>query len=254
MNRRTFVAVAGGLGALPPAASAQAKARCYALESYTLAGGQFPRLSEYLSTGYLPALQRIHKRSALILNDTAASDPPQVAVLTGYSSVEEMWSVRARLTADKALESAADTWQAKEKPFETLTTTHLEAAPYSPELAPLNPQPARPRLFEMRVYHANTFRGHRGLHERFAEAEVKILAKCGATPILFSSTVAGNDMPNLTWMIAFADAPARDAFSKAFSADPDWLKLRAQSLERYGQIPNSRKITLFQAAAYSPVR
>jgi hypothetical protein len=166
-----------------------------------------------------------------------------------------MWSVRAKLTGDKALEAATDAWQAgQEKPFESLATAHLEAASFSPQLAPLNPQPATPRLFEMRVYHANTARGHRGLLERFEAAEVKILANCGATPILFSSTVAGNDMPNLTWMMAFADAAARDKFSKAFSADPEWAKLRAQSMERYGQIPNSRKITLFQAASYSPIR
>jgi hypothetical protein len=258
MDRRCFVGIVGAIGALPrvaPAQTRQAKARCYALDTYTLAGTQHARLSEYLSKSYLPALARIHSRAALVLNDISAPNPPQVAVLTGYQSVEEMWSVRAKLTADKALEVATDAWQAgQEKPFEAQATTHLEAAGYSPDLVALNPQPATPRLFEMRVYHANTARGHRGLHERFEEAEVRILTNCGATPILFSSTVAGADMPNLTWMIAFADAAARDKFSKAFSADPEWAKLRAQSMERYGQIPNSRKITLFQAAPFSPIR
>ena len=248
----------GALGALPQVALAQGRqgrARCYALDTYTLAGTQYSRLSEYLSRSYLPALARIHSRPALVLNDIAAPDPPQVAVLTAYQSPEEMWSVRAKLTGDKALEAATDAWQTgPERPFETLASAHLEAAGYSPELAPLNPQPATPRIFEMRVYHANTARGQRGLHERFEAAEVKILANCGATPILFSSTLAGSDMPNLTWMIAFADSAARDKFSKAFSADPEWAKLRAQSMERYGQIPNSRKITLFQAASYSPIR
>ncbi len=121
-----------------------------------------------------------------MLNDIAAPDPPQVAVLKAYQSPEEMWSVRAKLTRDKGLEAATDAWQAgQERPFETLASAHLEAAGYSPELAPLNPQPATPRIFEMRVYHANTARGHRGLHERFEAAEVKILTNCGATPSCF---------------------------------------------------------------------
>ncbi len=61
-------------------------------------------------------------------------------------------------------------------------------------------------------------------------------------------------MPNVTWMMGFADAAARDKFLTTFAADPDWARLRAQSLERYGQIPATRKITVFQAVSYSPIR
>ena len=258
VDRRNFIGIMGALGALPQVVSAQAgkgKARCYALETWTLAGNQYTRLSEYLSKSYLPALAKIHSRPALVLNDIAAPNPPQVAMLTSYQSVEEMWNVRGKIAGDKALEAATDAWQAgSEKPFESFTTAHLEAEPFSPDPAPLNPQPATPRVFEMRVYHNNTARGQRGLEERFAEAEVRILTNCGATPVLFSSTVAGPDMPNVTWMMGFADGAAREKFLATFAADPDWAKLRAQSLERYGQIPATRKIAVFQAASYSPIR
>jgi hypothetical protein len=55
-------------------------------------------------------------------------------------------------------------------------------------------------------------------------------------------------------MIAFEDMAAREKFNAAFAADPDWIKLRQQSLERYGQIPSIRRITLYRATAYSPIR
>ena len=42
--------------------------------------------------------------------------------------------------------------------------------------------------------------------------------------------------------------------SAAFAADPDWIKLRQQSLERYGQIPSFRRLTLYRATDYSPIR
>ena len=152
-------------------------------------------------------------------------------------------------------ETATDAWQAgPEPPYQSLTTELLEAADFSPEFAPLNPQPKTPRIFELRIYQTHTLKELRGLKERFAEAEARILARCGAQLILFATSAIGSDHPNLTWMMAFEDMLAREKFSAVFNADPDWIKLRQQSLERYGQIPSFRRLTLYRAAAYSPIR
>jgi hypothetical protein len=71
--------------------------------------------------------------------------------------------------------------------------------------------------------------------------------------MLFGTTLFGNDRPNLTWMLAFTDMAARETFGAAFNADPDWIALRKQSLERWGQIPSYRRLTLYRAAAYSKI-
>ncbi len=259
MDRRSFF----GIIAASPLANrafaqgaAAKKTGCFLLQHYYLQlGSQATRIADYLTKTYLPALAKIHSGPTLVLDAQLSPHLPLVTVVSGYQSVGEMWAVRTRLNADRAFEAATDAWQAgSEPPFDSMTTELLEAAEFSPEIAPLDPQPKTPRIFEMRVYQTRTLKELRGLKERFAEAEVRILAKAGAQPILFGATAIGPDNPNLTWMIAFEDMAAREKFNAAFATDPDWIKLRQQSLDRYGQVPSIRRITLYRATAYSPIR
>jgi len=259
MDRRSFVGVMAAT-TLAERAFAQVPASkkpgCYLLQHYRLQlGSQATRLSDYLSKVYLPALAKVQPVPTLVLDAQLSEHLPLVTIISAYSSVEQAWSVQAALNAAKDFEAATDAWQAgAEPPFDSLTTELLEAAEFSPDLGPLNPQPKAPRIFEMRVYQTRTLKGLRALKQRFAEAEVNILARAGAQPVLFGTTAIGSNNPNLTWVIAFADMEAREKFNTAFNADPDWIKLRQQSLERYGQIPSFRRLTLYRATAYSPVR
>ena len=159
------------------------------------------------------------------------------------------------LEADTALSAATDAWQdGEEQPYQTLTTNLLRPTDFSPRIAPLDQQPETPRVFQLRVYHTWTRKGHEGLVSRFREAEVEILARSGGDPILFAEPIAGTDIPNLTWMLAFDDVADFEAFSKAFSTDPGWIELREKSMKEYGRIPNVRRVTLMRATPYSPVR
>jgi hypothetical protein len=237
-------------------ASAAKKSGCFLLQHYYLQlGSQASRLADYLTKTYLPAAAKVHSTPTLVLDAQLGPHLPLVTVVSGYQSVDEMWDVRGKLNADRAFEAATDAWQAgAEPPYDSMTTELLEAAEFSPDLAALNPQPKTPRIFEMRIYQTRTLKELRGLKERFAEAEVKILTRAGSQPILFGTTAIGSDNPNLTWMMAFEDMAARERFGTAFNADPDWIKLRQQSLDRYGQIPSIRRLTLYRAAGYSPIR
>ena len=258
MNRRTLL---GGLGSaaafagLGAAQTAAKKTSCYLQHNYFLKNGTQPaRLAEYLGKTWVPAVKKIHSGPVLVLEALIAAHLPQVSVITGYTSVEEMWSLRARLAADKALEAATDAWQkAPEPPYEFESSNLLEAAPFSPEIVPLNPAPKTPRVFELRVYHSPTSWQQRGLLERFATDEARILARCGAQPVFFTSGVIGADTPNVTWMTAFEDMIAREKGFAAFSADPEWIKVRNASTAKYGESAAVRKITQYRAAAYSPI-
>jgi hypothetical protein len=260
MNRRSFVGMLGAAGVAARVGFGQAaagrKSRIFTQQNYLLKGGtQGSRLTEYLSKTYLPALAKAHSGPALVLDATLAPHLPQVALLTGYQSVDEVWAVRARLAADKELEAATDAWEsAAEPPFENTSSALLENGDYVPELTALDPPPKASRVFEMRIYHAPTWKNMRGLQWRFGEGEMKILAKCGAAPILFATTVIGQDTPNLTWITAFEDEAARDKAWAAFAADPDWQKLSQESNKRYGPNPTIRQIRLYRSAGYSPIR
>jgi len=255
MNRISIVILLALALALTQAASAQSTTNFYTLDLYTLEGGQYSRLNTHLRDTFLPALSRIHSGPVLILEDTAEDVPPQMAVITGYESMDQMLEVQDALAADTALSAATDRWQGgEEQPYQTLTRNLLRATDFSPQLAPLDQPPATPRIFELRVYHTWSRRGHEGLVNRFRDAEVEILARSGGDPILFTEPIAGTDIHNLTWMLAFDDMADFEAFSKAFSADPGWAELRQKSMEEYGRIPNVRRVTLMRATPYSPVR
>jgi hypothetical protein len=260
MNRRMFLGTMGAAGVGAQVGFGQTgvgnKSRIFIQQNYLLKiGTQGARLTDYLSKTYLPALAKAHSGPTLVLEATLASHLPQVAVLTGYLSVDEAWAVRAKLAADKELETASDAWEgAQEPPFENTSSALLENGNYVPQLTSMDPPPKAPRVFEMRIYHAPTWKHLRGLQWRFGEGEMQILVKCGAAPILFATTAIGQDTPNLTWITAFEDEAARDKAWAAFSADPDWQKLSQESNRRYGPNPTVRQIRLYRSAGYSPIR
>jgi hypothetical protein len=252
--------VLSGIGALPAAGFAQTanekKTRIYLMESFYLkAGNQLSRLHDYLSQMALPALGKVHSGPKIVLEALVAAHTPQVVLIMGFPSIEEMWSVRGRLKQDKELEKAFSAWQSlPEGPFESQSNALLEATDYSPEVVALDPPPASPRIFELRVYHSPSWEQIKFLHERFAGPEIKIFHRVGVHPILYASTIIGPNMPNLTYLTPFENLAAREKAWNAFSADPEWVKVRKESIDQHGQITANNLLALYRAAAYSPIR
>src|ERR1035438_9963958 len=113
MKRRSFAGMIAATPALASAAFAQGaaarKTGCYLLQHYYLQlGSQATRLADYLSKTYLPALAKVHSGPTLVLDAQLSPHLPLVTVASGYQSVEQVWSVRARLSADKPFEAATD--------------------------------------------------------------------------------------------------------------------------------------------------
>ncbi len=244
------------LGSVAQTQGAVAKTRIYLLETYYLKQGTQPaRIQEYLSKAALPALSKVHNGPKIVLEGLIAARTQQILMILGFQSVQEFWSVRAKLNADKDLEQAFEQWQAgAEPPFEQQANVLVEAADYSPEIVPPEPPPQTPRVFELRVYHSPTYRQLKALHERFEGPEIKCFHRAGVHPLFYSSTVIGPDMPNLTYLIPFADLAAREKAWNAFGADPEWLKARQASIEQFGQISLYSQISLYRATPYSPIR
>ena len=55
-------------------------------------------------------------------------------------------------------------------------------------------------------------------------------------------------------LIPFENLAARERAWEAFAADPEWVKVRKESIERSGQISSIIQISLFKAAPYSPIQ
>jgi hypothetical protein len=98
---------------------------------------------------------------------------------------------------------------------------------------------------ELRMYHAPTYRQLRALHSRFEGPEIPIFHRCGIHPVLYTSALAGEWMPNLIYFTPFASLNARDRAWTTFRADPEWIRVRARSVEEHGQINAFMKVALY---------
>jgi len=256
MNRRNFFYTMGGIPVMSSLEAAQA-ARCYLLRQYFLQNGdQGPRLVAFLKDGLLPASARLRVPGPrLVLESLVAAHMPQVLTVTPFASVEEMLATRQKLAGDEAYRAALATLEGgAEPPYEEVADRVVEATPYSPDLPPSFPEARPNRVFELRLYHSPTERQLKALHERFAGPEIKIFHRSGVHPLLYSSTLIGPHQPNLVYLTPFDDLAAREKAWAAFGADPEWTKVRKESTDKHGQISAVIQISLYRAAAYSPLR
>jgi hypothetical protein len=257
MQRRSFLELLGATTMSTASHAAPAAPAYFGLEQYFLKQGtQAARLHAFLQAGPLEAAKRLGiPGPTLVMDAQMAPHMPQTAAITAYASLDDLKQTRSRRAADAKFLAARTSWeQGDEAPYEHYSEALLEAVPYTPPLEPLAEAPAKPRIYELRVYHSPTERQLALLHERFAGPETKIFARCGIHPVLYSSTLIGPMKPNLTYLIPFADLAAREKAWAAFGADPEWLKVRAESVARGGQISSISQISLYRATAYSPLK
>jgi NIPSNAP len=258
MKRRTFAGALAGLAAAPPLrpADADQRTKFYTFNVFQLRQGtQSARMHDWFRDALLPKLAKIHAGPKIVLEAVIAPHSPQIAFITGFSSFEEIWTVLSKLNQPD-LEAAWDKIErGAEPPYDSETLSILQAAPYSPDIATEVTKEKRdtPRYFELRRYHSPTGSQLRALHQRFAGPEIKIFHRSGIHPMLYSSTLFGANMPNLTYLIPFDSLAAREKAWSVFAADPEWIKARDESIAKFGQIVSVSDIAIYRATPYSPI-
>jgi len=260
MDRRSFVhslAASSMLAQTAAPAGAQtpsARTGLYSIDYfYYRQGDQVERLNRFFSS-QVPLFLK-HMRSFGVFTGVMTPHAQTMMVVSGFATAEDMTSAAARIDADPGHQKAhAELESGAEPPFDSAQRVLLRALPFSPEIVSPAERPKTPRYFELRIYHSPTLRQLALLHERFAGPEIQIFHRSGVHPILYADTLIGPDLPNLTYLIPFASQADREKAWDAFGADPEWVKVRAESVARGGQIVNYNNISLWRATAYSPIQ
>lgn len=81
-------------------------------------------------------------------------------------------------------------------------------------------------LYQLRIYESHSEKAAKKKIEMFDIGELAIFARCGLNAVFFGETIIGPLMPNLTYMLAFADGAAKDAAWNTFRTDPEWARLK----------------------------
>jgi hypothetical protein len=273
MNRRHFVSAAMATGGAWLAAGAgvaaqgagggrapERPAEFYELRRYRLRRGPAQGIVDtYLRTAALPAWQRAGVGPIGVFTVMIGADNPTFHVLLVHKTLDSLATLAERLAVDAEYEKAAAPYLNAEatapafvriessimRPFETVPKLEL---PFGGGEAG-----RRSRIFEVRTYESHSEKASKKKIEMFNQGEIALFRKAGLKPVFFGETLAGANMPNLTYMLVYEDMAARDKAWSAFSADPEWRKLSTTPGYTDPEIVTSISNTYLRPTGYSQI-
>lgn len=251
MQRRQFLAasLATTSLALMGAAAEKSTTRSrefYQIRRYRLQNGPQTKLTEsYFRDALIPALNRMGMDPIGAFSLQIGPETPTFYLLIPSNSVEALATLDLHLEQDSEfLKLAEPFWNAPAATpaFLRIESSLLAAFTGWPRLTPPEASATKAkRIFQLRTYESATDRDHVRKVEMFHSGEFEVFLKAGCHPLFFGDTLIGPRMPNLTYMLSFADMEELDKCWHAFSSDPAWKKLSASP--RFGFEPIVSKVS-----------
>jgi hypothetical protein len=107
-------------------------------------------------------------------------------------------------------------------------------------------------IYELRIYHAVP--GRLGaLLSRFQDHTLQLWEKHGIRQAGFWTTVVGKSHLQLTYMLAWDSLAEREKRWGAFIADPEWIRIAAET-EKDGQLVRNISSELLEPTSFSAVK
>lgn len=258
MKRRSFVA--GAAGASMVTMQAQPKPvslfefRYYRLRNTT--DNQRGRLTDFLVKSALPAMQKAGAGPVGIFASNIAPDSPFVLMIASYAGFAGFEQARAKMMGDGDFMKAAEAFfNGPGLPYQRVESQLFQGFAGMPQIeVPAAEAGKAPRLFELRTYESNTPFTLRKKIGMFENGEIEIFRKYGLNPVLFSESVVGPRMPNLTYMLWHDNLSAREANWRAFAQSPEWKKLSATPGLSDGEVVSNISTVLLSPVNGSPIR
>lgn len=205
---------------------AQSKKEFYELRTYELKfGSPKSNIENYFKNALFPALNKYGIKNIGAFGELGNSDPAKIYILIPYSSMEEFTSVSAKVKADADFVKATQEYNSlppEKAPYARYSTSLMVAFDGIPQL--IKPA-ADSKLFELRTYESYSEDAARRKIKMFNDDELRIFRDVKLNSIFFGEVVSGDNMPCLTYMLAFKNMEERDANWKAFSTNPDWKRI-----------------------------
>ncbi len=208
----------------------------YELKTHTLKPAKMEALDAFLSKSFIPAAKKAGAGPVGVFREAEANGVATVHVLTVLKSAAQAKAISAKLP-----DGISDATE----------TSLFAAIEGQPKIAATDT--TKPRVLNLRIYESPTPQAHEKKVEMFNTGELAIFRRVGLTPVMFGSALSGPRMPNLTYLLVFADDDARKAAWKKFGPDPEWQALKAKP--GYSDKEIIRKITnkLATPAPYSEI-
>jgi len=264
MTRRKFVPTAAAAAAALKGQSkpdaAGAKPCVYELRivhQRNSSDHQRERMNNLLLDATVPALEKYGAGPFGFFSSTIAPGGPFTVALISYPSLAAMEEIRAKMNADPMYAKHIENFNATPGlGYERIDSSLLRAFAGVPTIEVPPDDRKRPsKIFELRTYESNNSTTlHRKIKMFEEGGEIAIFRKVGMQVVFFGETIVGQNMPSLTYMLAYDDLAARERMWKAFGSDPDWVKLRAQPGLSDAEIVSNISNILLSPLSFSPIR
>jgi hypothetical protein len=254
MRRRDFLAasVAGiaGVNTLA-AASEKRQQEYYELRCYqTLARPKNNLVGDFLKNTAIAAMNRIGIEPVGVFNVMYGPNKPSLYVLAVHKSMESVVTASARLLEDDEFRKSEFVNADISEPMYVRYESSLMAA--FKEMPRLAVPEKKARIFELRTYESHSIKAAKKKVEMFNEGgEIALFKKTGLQPVFFGETIIGPKLPNLNYMLVFADLAERDKNWAMFISDPGWKELSANPAYK-DNVSNITDIIL-QPTSYSQI-
>lgn len=188
---------------------------------------QMQRVTELLQTAFIPAAKRAGVKTAGVFRPVIAPNAPFLLMVLNYPSFDAMEKISAAVEGDEGYQKgSAKFGSLPGQNYVRMERQLLRSFATVPDIEVPKPA-AAPRIFELRTYASNTRGSLKKKIGMFDNGEIAIFRKTGLQPVFFGDMLMGDNLPNLTYMLAFDNLAAREKNWAAFVSHPDWQKLRA---------------------------
>lgn len=258
MNRRKFIAASSAAGLSAAAAAENSlKNSVYSLyHFYMRTGPQVQRTTEYLRDVWAPAARRNGLGPCGFFSPVFGERSPYILSLAVYPSWSAIETAHQKFAEDKEFQKGWDAYNTIGDPaYVRMEASLLYAFDKLPTIEVPPTQSGRPaRIFELRTYESMNEKAGAKKIGMFESGEAAIFKRLGMQTVLFGKTIAGRNMPSLSYMLGYDDMAAREKLWRAFGSDPEWQKLRATPGLSDAEIVSNISNTILRPLPFSAIR
>ena len=188
-------------------------------------------LHTYLEEALIPGLNRQGIQNVGVFEEAGEALPKKIYLLIAYPTLQAHSQVQDALTAEAKYLSDAGPYlkaPAEQIPYTRIKSSFIRSASGFPNLV----KPAEDsELFELRIYESYNEDALRRKVKMFNDHEFTIFEEVGLPTVFFGHNISGDQMPCLTYLLAFKDMKAHQEAWARFGPHPEWQRIT--KLEEY---------------------
>ncbi len=206
-------------------------------------------LHDYFQKALIPALNRQGINNVGAFEELGEALPKKIYLLISYPNMQAHQETADQLDKDAQFQSDAAFYMkapSDQIPFKRLESTFIRSTKGFPGLV----KPAEgSEVFELRIYESYNEDALRRKVKMFNDSEFAIFKDVGLNTVFFGANISGDQMPCLTYLLAFKDMEEHKLAWSKFGPHPEWQRI--VNLEEYADAMNSITRVFLKPLGYS---